>query len=115
MSPYPPYEGTVTRQRPQPGDVVASRAKVTLWVSPGLGNGTVTVPDIRGLAPVDARRELAGEGLWVDPTRSVGGTVTRQEPEPGSEARQGTEVRIYSEPLNDGLEGTGVFAEDESN
>ena len=107
-----PYEGTITRQRPQPGDVVASRAKVTLWVSPGLGSRTVNVPDVRGLAPVDARRELASQGLWVDPTRSIGGTVTRQEPAAGSEARQGTEIRIYSEPIQDGLEGTGVLTDD---
>ena len=98
-----PYEGTVTRQRPEPGAVVAARAKVTLWVSPGLGEEDVLVdvPDVRGLAPVDARRELAGAGLWVDPTRSIGGTVTRQEPEAGGAVREGTEVRIYSEPLSD--------------
>ena len=96
-----PYENTVTRQRPEPGEVVATRVKATLWVSPGLGEEEVTVPDVRGLAPVDARRELVGEGLWVDPTRSIGGTVTRQEPAPGDEVRQGTEVRIYSEPLEE--------------
>jgi eukaryotic-like serine/threonine-protein kinase len=96
-----PYDNTVTRQRPEPGEVVATRAKVTLWVSPGLGNETVRVPDVRGLAPVDARRELVTDGLWVDPTRSIGGTVTRQEPAPGEEVRQGTEVRIYSEPLEE--------------
>lgn len=109
-----PYEGTVTRQRPEPGASVASRAKVTLWVSPGMGSETVTVPDVRGLAPVDARRELAEEGLWVDPTRSVGGTVTRQEPTAGSEAREGAEVRIYSEPLEDEPGPSGTFAEDET-
>ena len=98
---HSPYANTVTGQRPEPGAVVASRAKVTLWVSPGLGSEEVTVPDVRGLAPVDARRELVTEGLWVDPTRSVGGTVTRQEPGPGEEVRRGTEVRIYSEPLEE--------------
>ena len=101
-----PYENTVTRQRPEPGEVVATRAKVTLWVSPGLGDEEVTVPDVRGLAPVDARRELVGDGLWVDPTRSIGGTVTRQEPAPGEEVRQGTEVRIYSEPLEEAPEAS---------
>ena len=118
-----PYASTVTRQRPEPGEVVATRAKVTLWVSPGLGNEEVTVPDVRGLAPVDARRELVSEGLWVDPTRSIGGTVTRQEPAPGEEVRQGTEVRIYSEPLEEAPEASpeaevevfegGGFSEDE--
>ncbi len=96
-----PYEGTVTRQDPEPGETVRIEDVVTLWVSPGLGSGEVTVPDVRGLAPVDARRELAEAGVWVDPTRSVGGTVTRQEPEAGDEVRRGTEVRIYSDPLDE--------------
>ena len=86
---------------------------MTLWVSPGLGSESVAVPDVRGLAPVDARRELASAGLWVDPTRSIGGTVTRQEPVAGNEARQGTEVRIYSEPLEDEPEGGSTFSGDE--
>lgn len=110
---HSPYQGTVTRQRPEPGEVIAARAKVTLWVSPGLGDETVGVPDVRGLAPVDARRELAGAGLWVDPTRSVGGTVTRQEPEAGGEVREGTEVRIYSEPISDQPEADGETPEAE--
>ncbi len=96
-----PYEGTVTRQEPEPGESIKAEASVTLWVSPGLGQGEVGVPDVRGLAPVDARRALAEAGLWVDPTRSVGGTVTRQEPDSGDEVRRGTEVRIYSDPLDE--------------
>ncbi len=98
---YSPYEGTVTRQEPEPGESVKAEATVTLWVSPGLGEGEVEIPDVRGLAPVDARRELTEAGLWVDPTRSLGGTVTRQEPASGGEARRGTEVRIYSDPLDE--------------
>jgi beta-lactam-binding protein with PASTA domain len=72
-----PYEGTVTRQDPEPGETARAESIITLWVSPGLGAGNVTVPDVLGLAPVDARRELAESGVWVDPTRSVGGTGTR--------------------------------------
>ncbi len=96
-----PYEGTVTRQDPEPGETAKTEAAVTLWVSPGLGETEVTVPDVRGLAPVDARRELTEAGAWVDPTRSVGGTVTRQEPESGETVRRGTEVRIYSDPIEE--------------
>jgi beta-lactam-binding protein with PASTA domain len=99
-----PNKGTVTRQSPEPGATLGAESRVTLWVSPGLGNETVTVPDVRGLAPVDARRALTDAGLWVDPTRSVGGSVTRQEPEPDAEVREGTEVRIYAEPLEPGTE-----------
>jgi serine/threonine-protein kinase len=94
-----PNEGTVTRQSPEPGKNVGMESRITLWVSPGLGSEMVTVPDVRGLPPVDARRVLTQAGLWADPTRSVGGTITRQGPEAGDEVRAGTEVRIYSEPL----------------
>jgi serine/threonine-protein kinase len=95
-----PNKGTVTRQSPEPGQNVGAESRITLWVSPGLGSETVTVPDVRGLAPVDARRALTEADLWVDPTRSVGGTITRQEPNAEAEVRAGTEVRIYSEPLD---------------
>ena len=101
-----PNKGTVTRQSPEPGATLGAESRVTLWVSPGLGNETVTVPDVRGLAPVDARRALTDAELWVDPTRSVGGSVTRQEPEADSEVREGTEVRIYADALGPDSEGS---------
>lgn len=95
-----PNKGTVTRQSPEPGQNIGAESRITLWTSPGLGSETVIVPDVRGLAPVDARRTLKEAELWVDPTRSVGGTITRQEPNAETEVRAGTEVRIYSEPLD---------------
>jgi beta-lactam-binding protein with PASTA domain len=98
-----PNAGTVTRQNPSAGETVGAESRLTVWVSPGLGDETVTVPDVRGRAPVDARNALLEAELWVDPTRSVGGTITRQEPEAGEEVREGTEVRIYSEPLDETL------------
>ena len=98
-----PNAGTVTRQNPSAGETVGAESRLTLWVSPGMGDETVIVPDVRGRAPVDARRELTEAGLWVDPTRSVGGTITRQAPEADAEVREGTEVRIYSEPLDEQL------------
>jgi hypothetical protein len=85
---------------------VGAESRLTIWVSPGLGDEEVTVPDVRGRAPVDARNALSEAKLWVDPTRSVGGTITRQEPEAGEEVREGTEVRIYSEPLDETLPPT---------
>ena len=96
-----PNAGTVTRQNPSAGETVGAESRLTLWVSGGLGDETVTVPDVRGRAPVDARKALTDAGLWVDPTRAVGGTITRQTPEAGSEVREGTEVRIYSDPLDE--------------
>jgi len=97
-----PNKGTITRQDPNPGATLGAESRVTLWVSPGLGSETVVVPDVRGLAPVDARRALLEAKLWVDPTRSVGGSITRQDPAADAEAREGTEVRIYAgEPTPD--------------
>ncbi len=96
-----PNAGTVTRQNPSAGETVGAESRLTLWVSPGLGDEKVIVPDVRGRAPVDARRALTEAGLWVDPTRAVGGTITRHQPEAGAEVRKGTEVRIYSDPLDE--------------
>lgn len=107
-----PNKGTVTRQDPNPGATLGAESRVTLWTSPGLGSETVVVPDVRGMAPVDARRSLLDAGLWVDPTRSIGGSVTRQDPAPEAEAREGTEVRIYAgEPdlSTEGDEGGDSF------
>lgn len=101
-----PNAGTVTRQNPSAGETVGAESRLTIWVSPGLGDEKITVPDVRGRAPVDARNALIEAKLWVDPTRSVGGTITRQEPEAGAEVREGTEVRIYSEPLDETLPPT---------
>lgn len=98
---HSPNAGTVTRQNPSAGETVGAESRLTVWVSPGLGDEEVTVPDVRGRAPVDARQTLKEAGLWVDPARAVGGTITRQEPEVGEEVREGTEVRIYSDPLNE--------------
>jgi beta-lactam-binding protein with PASTA domain len=107
-----PNRGTVTKQSPEPGATLGAESRVTLWVSPGLGNETVTVPDVRGLAPVDARRALLDAGLWVDPTRSVGGSITRQDPEAEAEVREGTEVRIYAGQTSLGPEGNANMPEE---
>lgn len=96
-----PYAGTVTRQEPRPGNTVTAETRVTLWVSPGPGDESVDVPDVRGLTPADARQVLTDARLWVDPAREIGGTVTRQDPRPGSSVTVGTEIRLYSEPLSD--------------
>lgn len=104
--------GVVTRQAPEPGRTVSANAEVTVWVSPGLGEERVEVPDVRGLSPEGAAEVLRDAGLWVDPTRGIDGVVTRQEPGPGEEAREGTEVRLYSEAFEQEAEEDSFF-EDE--
>jgi eukaryotic-like serine/threonine-protein kinase len=94
-----PFPGTVTRQQPEAGNVLRTSESVTLWVSPGLGEGTVEVPDVRGLAFDAAAQALLAVNLWIDPTREVSGTITRQEPSAGAEVRTGTEVRLSSAPI----------------
>jgi beta-lactam-binding protein with PASTA domain len=96
-----PYPGTVTRQHPEAGVSLRTSESVQLWVSPGLGDRTVEIPDVRGLAQREAIAELQSVGLWVDPTRVISGTITRQEPSAGGIARVGTEVRLSSVPIDD--------------
>jgi eukaryotic-like serine/threonine-protein kinase len=96
-----PYPGTVTLQEPSAGEAIRTGESVTLWISPGLGDGAVEVPDVRGLGAEEAAERLSTVGLWVDPTRAISGTVTRQEPFSGSTVRPGTEVRLSSVPIED--------------
>jgi eukaryotic-like serine/threonine-protein kinase len=96
-----PYPGTVTRQQPEAGETIRTSDQVTLWVSPGVGEGIVEVPDVRGLSAELATQALLDAGLWVDPTRGISGTVTRIEPGAGSAVRRGTEVRISSAPIDE--------------
>lgn len=96
-----PFPGTVTRQEPSAGTTMRASETVTLWVSSGLGDGVVTVPDVRGLSHEQATRRLTEAGLWVDPTRAVSGTITRQEPAAGAGVQRGAEVRLSSVPVEE--------------
>ncbi|MEM8600691.1 MAG: PASTA domain-containing protein [Bacteroidota bacterium] len=89
-----PYEGTIVRQQPTPGAEVLIGTGVTLYTSPGPGNRTVVVPNVIGLQPDEARRFLEDAGLFVDPNRSVSGTITSQRPGAGEAVAEGTEVRL---------------------
>lgn len=95
---HTPYEGTVTRQTPRGGHQVPMGTQVTLWVSPGLGQDRVTVPDVTGLSPAEARRVLREAALWVDSPNARGAEVTWQEPRAGTRLREGEEVRIHTTP-----------------
>lgn len=96
-----PFSGTVTRQNPDAGVMIRTSESVTLWLSPGPGDAVVSVPDVRGMAYEAAVAALSDAGLWVDPTRSVSGTITRQEPSAGVDTRIGSEVRLSSVPIEE--------------
>lgn len=92
------HANTITRQVPEAGDRVPLGAEVSLWYSTGLGEDLVSVPDVVGQAPSDAQAQLLSLRL-----RSVilGATpedeeprVLDQSPLPGTQVREGFEVRL---------------------
>ncbi len=102
-----PYARTVTRQHPAPGDSVAEGSTVTLWYSTGLGEDFVTVPDVTGRTVAEAQRILLEHRLRsvvVEPpeiTETTGDTtriVIRQSREPGTQVREGFEIRLFVTP-----------------
>lgn len=94
-----PFEGTVTRQQPEPGTQVPVGQRITLWVSPGIDESRqVAVPDVVGRTADEARERIRAAGLWTEDS-DASGTVTRQDPEAGEMQNPGEEVRIV---LGDG-------------
>lgn len=93
-----PYENTVTRQVPVAGRRIPVGTRVTLWLSPGVGTEQVTVPDVTGLTPREARDRIRAAGLWVDSPRATGERVLWQEPARGEKKREGEEVAIHTTP-----------------
>ena len=93
-----PYENTVTRQIPVAGRRIPVGTRVTLWLSPGVGTKQVTVPDVTGLTPREAREQIRSVGLWVDSPRADGERVLWQEPERPSKLKEGQEVVIHTTP-----------------
>lgn len=100
-----PYRNTVTRQRPASGDSLAEGGSVTLWYSTGLGERYVRVPDVTGLYIEEAKNVLlerrlrsvvVGEtvGRTEDTARDL--LVIRQSREPGTQVREGFEVRLFT-------------------
>ncbi|SHK61320.1 PASTA domain-containing protein [Rhodothermus profundi] len=102
-----PYARTVTRQYPAPGDSVTEGSSVILWYSTGLGERFVTVPDVTGRTVAEAQRILLAHRLRsvvVEPresTEAAGDTsriVVRQSREPGTQVREGFEIRLFVAP-----------------
>lgn len=99
-----PYQNTVTRQAPQPGDSVVVGGSVNLWISSGLGSTVTKVPELVGENVVEAEYLLRRSKLQFvlfevpDPGDSSPNTVIRVIPPPGSELPEGSEIRLFVAP-----------------
>jgi serine/threonine-protein kinase len=94
--------GTVVRQTPAPGTSVRRGSRVRLSVSVGSApKPQTTVPDVTGEDESSATTRLQQAGFTVvtidEPTSdpSQDGIVLDEEPAPGSQAPQGSQVTIY--------------------
>lgn len=96
-----PYENTITRQSPAPGDSLREGSSVHLWYSQGLGTQYATVPDVTDMRVPEARQALLEHKLRsvvVDADEGMdlsGERVRMQSRTPGEAVREGTEVRLF--------------------
>jgi serine/threonine-protein kinase len=92
------YEGYVMEQNPRGGATAEVDSTVTITV--GEGPGTVEVPDVANIMPVQARGILEEAGLRLGsqsttPSDSVPeGSIVSQSPKAGSEAEPGISVAV---------------------
>ncbi|MEM1128164.1 MAG: PASTA domain-containing protein [Bacteroidota bacterium] len=99
-----PYEGTITRQVPAPGDSLVANAEVTLYYSMGPGDAYVALPEVVGLPTDQAVAQLLERRLryvFVDgpPPPSTTYYIARQSREAGTRVREGFELRLWTTPL----------------
>ncbi len=84
----------VSEQEPAAGETVARGSTVTLTI--GAGEGTVAVPDVRGIPAARAFVRLDEAGLKPQSKRvdadAPSGEVVSQKPAPGAEVERGTTV-----------------------
>jgi serine/threonine-protein kinase len=92
------YEGYVMEQNPRGG--VTAEVDSTVTITVGEGPGTVEVPDVANIMPVQARGILEEAGLRLGsqsttPSDSVPeGSIVSQSPKAGSEAEPGISVAV---------------------
>ena len=105
-----PYENTITRQRPAPGDSLEKGGAVTLWYSTGLGDERVSVPDVTNLTVAAARDTLLGRQLRsvvvnrpedASKEQVAEMKVQRQSQRSGARVRRGSEVRLFLKEKED--------------
>jgi beta-lactam-binding protein with PASTA domain/tRNA A-37 threonylcarbamoyl transferase component Bud32 len=91
-------QDTIMSQAQAPNSQADRGSAVDVMVS--LGPTTAGIPDVGGKVPADALATLRNAGFApqitynVDPT-NAGGTVTAQQPAPGSSAKRGSRVAIF--------------------
>lgn len=99
--------GEVLGMDPAPGTALPKGAAVTLTVSEGIPDVSITMPELRGLSRADALMRIWTAGLAVDevvevPSTGEAGVVLRQSRLPGTTVRAGTKIKIYvSSPWED--------------
>lgn len=93
--------GAVARQMPLPGTIIKPGRRIRVVES--LGSRPLTVPDVVGKTPRDARLIIQAAGLhvedngevWVPSNEHVLGIITRQYPDANSEVPDNTGMILY--------------------
>jgi serine/threonine-protein kinase len=91
-------QDTIMSQAQAPGSPVDRGTAIDVMVS--LGPSSASVPDVGGKSPSDAVALLGSAGFTavitynVDPT-NAGGTVTAEQPGPGSSVKRGSKITIF--------------------
>ena len=88
--------GTVTGQIPAPGSMLPGESKVILYLGAELPTDYVTVPDLKGLRPDQARAVMSNSALYLQTKGSswAYAVATDQEPAAGTEVPRGTTVTV---------------------
>lgn len=94
------YVDIITSQDPAPGERVDPGTTVNLLYGTGLGSNNVSVPDVTGLPPEDARQALLDlklRSIVVDspPDEQEFVVVLSQAPAAGTSVKEGYEVRLF--------------------
>jgi eukaryotic-like serine/threonine-protein kinase len=85
-------KGLVVRTEPAAGAGATWGSTVTVVVSKG--PDLVVVPDVVGLSRGQAEQRLREAGLGWSYVFPIGSQVVDQSPEPGDQAKRGSEVRL---------------------
>lgn len=99
-----PYQNTITRQDPTPGDSIIVGGAVDLWISSGLGTTVTKVPMVNGEDVSEAEYLLRRAKLQFvlfhvpDAGDAPPNSVVRVIPPPGTELPEGSEIRLFIAP-----------------